>query len=56
MEHLISEMPTKLTFLNEDKKWVTLTGYAVTDILGNCIIILYGENNRDKISNYLKNI
>jgi hypothetical protein len=42
-----------LRFQNENKEWITLNGYAFIDSWGYCIIIVYGENRRDLMSEYL---
>ena len=36
-----------LRFQDENKKWISLTGYAFIDEGGHCIIIVYGEKKRE---------
>jgi len=36
-----------------DGKTVNYNGYAFIDECGSCIIIVYGENRRDAMSEYL---
>lgn len=52
MEHTIVKMKEKLEFL-DDKKTISLNGYAFIDNCGSCIIIAYGEGRRDATSKYL---
>jgi len=42
-----------LRFQDENKKWISLNGYAFIDKWGHCIIIVYGEKKRDLLSEYL---
>jgi len=52
MEHTIEKLKEKLTIVI-DNKTVSYTGYAFIDKCGHCIIIVYGENRRDAMSEYL---
>ena len=42
-----------LRYQDENKKWISLNGYAFIDSWGHCIIIVYGERRRDALSQYL---
>ena len=42
-----------LTILGSDGKPITKNGYAFIDENGRCIIIVYGEGNRDAMVKYL---
>jgi len=42
-----------LRYQDENKKWISLIGYAFIDSWGHCIIIVYGEGRRDALSQYL---
>jgi hypothetical protein len=52
VEYTIKDMGP-FTFI-EDKKNVSIEGYAFLDKYRHCIIIVFGENRRDVISEYLK--
>jgi 6-phosphogluconolactonase/glucosamine-6-phosphate isomerase/deaminase len=52
MEHTIEKLKNQISFV-EDKKTITMNGYAFIDKCGNCIIIVYGEGRRDSMSKYL---
>lgn len=54
MKHTIEKMKEKLTILIENKL-ISYDGYAFIDEFGGCIIIVYGENKRDAMSEYLNN-
>jgi len=54
MIHTIENMKNNLVY-HEGKTLISLNGYAFIDELGCCIIIVYGESNRDKMSEYLSN-
>jgi hypothetical protein len=56
MKHTIKKMEHVLSFLNEDRKPVTMNGYAFIDESGRCYMIVYGEGRRDFLSNYLNNL
>lgn len=45
-------MKNNLIFV-EDKKKISLNGYAFIDNNGHCIIIIYGERRRDLFIEYL---
>ena len=53
MKHTIQKMSHVLRFQDENKKWISLIGYAFIDECGHCIIIVYGEKKRDVLSEYL---
>jgi len=53
MKHTIQKMNHVLRFQDENKKWISLNGYAFIDNWGHCIIIVYGEKKRDFLSEYL---
>lgn len=53
MKHTIEKMDTKISFENDKKKDVLLTGYSFIDEMGHCFIIVYGERKRDLIVEYL---
>lgn len=55
MEHTIQKMNQVLRFQDENKKWISLNGYAFIDDCGHCIMIVYGEGRRDSLSQYLSN-
>lgn len=55
MEHKIQKMKEVLRYQDENKKWISLNGYAFIDKCGHCIMIVYGENRRDSFSEYLNN-
>ena len=46
-------MNQPLRYQDENKKWVSLNGYAFIDDNGHCIMIVYGEGRRDALSKYL---
>jgi hypothetical protein len=52
MRFIISKMPPIITI--EDNKKLIKNGYAFIDENGYCIIIVYGDNNKDLMSKYLK--
>lgn len=45
-------MTTPFVFF-ENKKKITLNGYAFIDELGKCFIVVYGEGRRDSMKKYL---
>jgi hypothetical protein len=49
MEHVLS-------FMNDDRKQISMNGYAFIDENGKCYMIVYGEGRRDFLSNYLNNL
>lgn len=53
MYHTIEKMKEKMEFLDENKKKTSSNGYALMDKSGHCIIITWGEGNRDSMSEYL---
>jgi len=53
MKHTIQKMNQVLRYQDENKKWISLNGYAFIDSWGHCIIIVYGERRRDALSQYL---
>jgi hypothetical protein len=55
MKHTIEKMKEKLTIQIDRKTLVSYNGYAFIDEFGSCIIIVYGENRRDMMSEYLTN-
>lgn len=44
-----------LKFQDENKKEISLNGYAFIDENGKCIMIVYGENRKNDLSKYLNN-
>jgi len=46
-------MNNKMEYLDENKKKISLTGYGLMDKTGHCIILTWGEGNRDSMSEYL---
>ena len=52
MKYTIQNMSNPFVFF-ENKKKITLNGYAFIDENGKCFIIVYGEGRRDSIKNYL---
>ena len=40
----------------ENKKKISINGYAFLDEFGKCLIIVCGEGRRDSIKKYLSNI
>jgi len=53
MKHTITKMNHILTYLNDDRKLISLNGYAFLDENRKCIIIVYGEGRRDLLSKHL---
>jgi hypothetical protein len=53
MKHTIQKMNQVLRFQDENKKWISLNGYAFIDDCGHCIMIVYGEKKRELLSEYL---
>ncbi len=53
MKFTIEKLNKPLVIIDENKKTITLNGYAFMDEHGHCIIIRYGENNRDAMAKYL---
>jgi len=53
MKHTIQKMKEKLTILDDNRKSVSLDGYAFIDEHSRCIIIVYGEGRKDAMSKYL---
>ena len=54
MKYTIRNMSEPFVFF-ENKKKISLNGYAFLDEFGRCVIIVYGEGRRDSVKNYLKN-
>ena len=54
MKYTIQNMNQPFVFF-ENKKKISLNGYAFLDEFGKCLIIVYGEGRRDSVKNYLKN-
>jgi len=52
INYTIEKMKNKLEYI-EGGSLISSTGYAFIDEMGNTIIIVYGENNRDRMSEYL---
>ena len=52
MYHAIEKI-SPIEIMDDNNKPVKLNGYAFMDEIGNCIIIRYGEGNRDAMSKYL---
>lgn len=52
MEFTINKTST-LTILDEKRNLVEKNGYAFMDRHGRCIIIVYSENKKDLVSEYL---
>lgn len=53
MKYTIKKLTEKLTYLDDNKKLISYNGYAFMDENNRCIIIAYGENRRDSISELL---
>lgn len=53
MKHSIVKMKQVLRLQDENKKWISLIGYAFIDDNEHCIIIVYGEKKRDLLIEYL---
>jgi hypothetical protein len=45
-----------LTVFNDDRKLISLNGYAFIDENNKCFIIVYGESKRDLLSKYLNEL
>lgn len=54
MKYTIQNMNQPFVFF-ENKKKISLNGYAFLDEFGKCLIIVYGEGRRDSVKNHLKN-
>jgi len=52
MEFTVNKTST-LTILDENRNLIAKNGYAFIDKYGCCIIIVYGENKRDLVFEYL---
>lgn len=52
MKYTIESMPL-LTYFDENQKKSFKKGYAFMDEVGSCFIIVYGENRRDSMIQYL---
>lgn len=53
MKHTIVKMKNPLVVLNDNRKEISMEGYAFIDEMGGTIIIVYGEGYRDLMSKYL---
>ncbi|MFA5366584.1 MAG: hypothetical protein WC333_01730 [Dehalococcoidia bacterium] len=53
MRFTVKKMNGKVAFMNENKRWVKLNGYAFLDEYGHCIIIVYGEARMKDVEKYL---
>jgi hypothetical protein len=53
MKYTIENMKQPLTFMLDDRKTISINGYAFIDECGGTIIIVYGEGYRDSMSKYL---
>lgn len=53
MEYTVKKTKNKYEFVDENKKKHSYTGYAFIDKCGRCFIIVYGENRRDSLLEYL---
>lgn len=56
MKFTISKMEHVLTVFNDDRKLISLNGYAFIDENNKCFIIVYGESKRDLLSKYLNEL
>lgn len=56
MKHTIEKMEHVFTCFNEDRKLISLNGYAFLDENRKCIIIVYGEGRRDFLTKYLNEL
>jgi len=54
MQFIIENMKHKFTYLDDNKKLISINGFAFIDEIGHCIIIVYGESRRNDVSEYLK--
>jgi hypothetical protein len=53
MKHTIVKMKNPLVILGDNRKEISMNGYAFLDESGSTIIIVYGEGYRDLMSKYL---
>lgn len=53
MKHSIVKMKNPLEYLDDNRKPISMNGYAFVDESGGTIIIVYGEGRRDVMSKYL---
>ncbi len=53
MTHTVKKMKQPLLFIDNEGNKTSLYGYVFLDEFGHCIIIVYGEDRRDLISEYL---
>jgi hypothetical protein len=53
MTHTIVKMKNPLVILGDNRKEISMDGYAFLDDSGGTIIIVYGEGYRDLMSKYL---
>jgi len=53
MKYTIHKMNQVLRYQDENKKWISLNGYAFMDECERCFIIVYGEGRRDSMAKYL---
>ena len=53
MKHTIVKMKNPLVILGDNRKEISMNGYAFLDECGRTIIIVYGEGYRDLMSKYL---
>jgi hypothetical protein len=51
MPYTIEKMKNNLEYI-EGNSLISLNGYAFIDEFGRCIIIVYGENNKSRMSSY----
>lgn len=54
MKHTIVKMKHPMVY-TENKKEISMEGYAFLDEAGKTIIIVYGEGRRDDMDKYLTN-
>jgi hypothetical protein len=52
MKYVIKEMNHNLEFIKDNKK-ISLPGFAILDEIGLCFMIVYGEDKKDLMINYL---
>lgn len=53
MNHTIEKMKYPLEYLDDNRKPVSMNGYAFINKSGGTIIIVYGEGRKDGMSKYL---
>lgn len=53
MRYTVINMEHKMEYVDENKKKISLNGYAFLDENEKCFIIVYGESKRDGLLKYL---